>query len=350
MVTKRLGPLQIDGKKVYQIGIPIHWGFVGINTGPALAGQRADAVRGRRQLPDAGVQGVPRQHREDVIADDGRRPTSVGAHRRAGRGAARRATRSRPRCWASTWPCSTSGTTRWDVAPATDRPDRRPASTVDGRTGRCRGVVKATEAAGPGGAGRRGRADGRRPAALAGGSRPGSRGERPGAGRALPGPRGLLAPLLALGPTPARPARTTRRRAAAGAARAAAAARSSAFRSDAGDALVSGGRRLSCARCGARWNFSAAPARPAARRPVEAHRLRRAARRSRAWLAGRAAERRRPHASRTCASTRAATCQRYLIDVDLGRDPRAVPEVDELAALPLDLYASDRASPRSRRT
>jgi formate dehydrogenase major subunit len=33
VVTNRLGPLQIDGKKIYQIGIPIHWGFVGINTG-----------------------------------------------------------------------------------------------------------------------------------------------------------------------------------------------------------------------------------------------------------------------------------------------------------------------------
>jgi formate dehydrogenase major subunit len=33
VVTSRLGPLMIDGKKVYQIGIPIHWGFVGINTG-----------------------------------------------------------------------------------------------------------------------------------------------------------------------------------------------------------------------------------------------------------------------------------------------------------------------------
>jgi len=33
VVTKRLGPLQVDGKKVYQIGIPIHWGFVGIKTG-----------------------------------------------------------------------------------------------------------------------------------------------------------------------------------------------------------------------------------------------------------------------------------------------------------------------------
>lgn len=33
VVTKRLGSLQVDGKKIYQIGIPIHWGFVGINTG-----------------------------------------------------------------------------------------------------------------------------------------------------------------------------------------------------------------------------------------------------------------------------------------------------------------------------
>jgi FdhE protein len=35
-----------------------------------------------------------------------------------------------------------------------------------------------------------------------------------------------------------------------------------------------------------------------------------------------------------------ASCERYLLDVDLSRDPRAVPEVDELAALPLDLYAA----------
>jgi formate dehydrogenase major subunit len=33
VVTKRLGALQIDGQTVYQIGIPIHWGFVGINSG-----------------------------------------------------------------------------------------------------------------------------------------------------------------------------------------------------------------------------------------------------------------------------------------------------------------------------
>ena len=37
-----------------------------------------------------------------------------------------------------------------------------------------------------------------------------------------------------------------------------------------------------------------------------------------------------------------AGCRRYLIDLDLGRNPRAVPEVDELTALPLDLYAAEQ--------
>jgi formate dehydrogenase major subunit len=30
MVTKRIKPMIIDGKKTYQIGIPIHWGYRGI--------------------------------------------------------------------------------------------------------------------------------------------------------------------------------------------------------------------------------------------------------------------------------------------------------------------------------
>jgi formate dehydrogenase major subunit len=33
LVTNRLGALTIDGKKVFHIGIPIHWGYVGIKTG-----------------------------------------------------------------------------------------------------------------------------------------------------------------------------------------------------------------------------------------------------------------------------------------------------------------------------
>ena len=31
MVTRRIKPMQIDGKKTYQIGIPIHWGYRGIS-------------------------------------------------------------------------------------------------------------------------------------------------------------------------------------------------------------------------------------------------------------------------------------------------------------------------------
>jgi len=31
LVTKRLGPMTVAGQKVYQIGIPIHWGYVGVS-------------------------------------------------------------------------------------------------------------------------------------------------------------------------------------------------------------------------------------------------------------------------------------------------------------------------------
>ena len=36
------------------------------------------------------------------------------------------------------------------------------------------------------------------------------------------------------------------------------------------------------------------------------------------------------------------TCRRYLLSIDLAADPAAVPEVDEMTALPLDLYARER--------
>lgn len=36
------------------------------------------------------------------------------------------------------------------------------------------------------------------------------------------------------------------------------------------------------------------------------------------------------------------TCRRYLLGIDLAADPGAVPEVDEMTALPLDLYATER--------
>ena len=36
------------------------------------------------------------------------------------------------------------------------------------------------------------------------------------------------------------------------------------------------------------------------------------------------------------------TCRRYLLNIDIASDPKAVPLVDELAALPLDLYAREQ--------
>jgi FdhE protein len=36
------------------------------------------------------------------------------------------------------------------------------------------------------------------------------------------------------------------------------------------------------------------------------------------------------------------TCARYLLSIDMARDPKAVPVVDEMAAIPLDLYAAER--------
>src|SRR5436309_2830068 len=36
MVTKRMRGLQVSGKTVYQIGLPIHWGFIGRVTGPLV--------------------------------------------------------------------------------------------------------------------------------------------------------------------------------------------------------------------------------------------------------------------------------------------------------------------------
>ena len=36
MVTRRIKPMLIDGKKTYQIGIPIHWGYRGIKEDKGL--------------------------------------------------------------------------------------------------------------------------------------------------------------------------------------------------------------------------------------------------------------------------------------------------------------------------
>jgi FdhE protein len=112
-------------------------------------------------------------------------------------------------------------------------------------------------------------------------------------------------------------------------------------RTDAGDQLVTGQRRLHCARCAHSWGYTGNACAycgetEGGRRTVYGERRDgpRVGRGEPAATAGVTF----PHLRmESCAS-----CRRYLIDVDLGRDPMAVPEVDELAALPLDLYAAER--------
>jgi len=98
-----------------------------------------------------------------------------------------------------------------------------------------------------------------------------------------------------------------------------------AFFSLSGEALVTGPRHLVCARCAADWVFprmvcAACGEATGARLPVysDAEQL--------------------PHVRIDACET----CRRYLLAVDLRRDASAVPVVDELAALPLDLHAKER--------
>jgi hypothetical protein len=116
------------------------------------------------------------------------------------------------------------------------------------------------------------------------------------------------------------------------------------FHDHSDDALVSGHRRLVCARCAAGWSYTASACASCGetaggRRTIYAER------------------RQSPVVGRGDATPPAqdgaplfphlriegcGRCNRYLIDVDLGRDGHAVPEVDELAALPLDLFAAEQ--------
>ena len=53
MVTRRIKPMMIDGKKTYQIGIPIHWGYRGIaeDEGKNCARRSQISFRRRRSIP-----------------------------------------------------------------------------------------------------------------------------------------------------------------------------------------------------------------------------------------------------------------------------------------------------------
>ena len=70
MVTRRIKPMMIDGKKTYQIGIPIHWGYRGIAEDEGRtaldSGEPAVADGDRSERLHAGVQGLPGEAGEGV--------------------------------------------------------------------------------------------------------------------------------------------------------------------------------------------------------------------------------------------------------------------------------------------
>jgi formate dehydrogenase maturation protein FdhE len=98
-----------------------------------------------------------------------------------------------------------------------------------------------------------------------------------------------------------------------------------------GESLVSGGRSLLCARCAASWSCSRSTC-PGCGEGGEARLTTYAER----WGSD------APPLFGHLRIAGCETCRRYLIEVDLERDARAVPEVDELVALPLDLHAADQ--------
>ena len=110
-----------------------------------------------------------------------------------------------------------------------------------------------------------------------------------------------------------------------------------------GESLVTGPRSLLCSRCAASWSCSRSVC-PACGESREA-RLSVFAERFDGPVTANGngdGEREEQPVFPHLRIAGCSTCNRYLIEVDLGHDARAVPEVDELTALPLDLYAADQ--------
>ena len=111
------------------------------------------------------------------------------------------------------------------------------------------------------------------------------------------------------------------------------------YLAESGESLVSGPRSLLCARCGSSWTCSRSVC-PACGEDREA-RLSVYAEHWHGPVSGRRDGNGQPVFGHLRVAA-CSTCSRYLIEIDMARDGRAVPEVDELAALPLDLYAADQ--------
>ena len=114
------------------------------------------------------------------------------------------------------------------------------------------------------------------------------------------------------------------------------------------DDLASGPRKLLCARCGASWTYArmtcpACGEDASAKLPIYSERGTASGERGSVvrGLPGASP----PDANAVFPHMRieaCETCRHYLLSVDLAAQPRAVPVVDEVAAIPLDLYARDR--------
>lgn len=114
------------------------------------------------------------------------------------------------------------------------------------------------------------------------------------------------------------------------------------------DDLASGPRKLLCARCGTSWTYARMTCPgcgegASAKLPIYGERGTASGERGSIvrGLPGAAP----PDAHAVFPHMRieaCETCRRYLLSIDLAAEPRAVPVVDELAAVPLDLYARDR--------
>lgn len=112
---------------------------------------------------------------------------------------------------------------------------------------------------------------------------------------------------------------------------------------DSGEALVSGRRSLRCSRCGSGWDYTRSAC-PACGESDEARLLVF----TEQW-SGPVSRNGNGNGDGPGQAvfpnlriTGCESCRRYLIEVDMARDGRAVPEIDELAAVPLDLYAADQ--------
>jgi hypothetical protein len=108
-----------------------------------------------------------------------------------------------------------------------------------------------------------------------------------------------------------------------------------------GESLVSGPRSLLCARCGRSWSCSRSVC-PACGE-TKKRRLSVYTERWEGPVSGTGKDDGdKPPVFPHLRIASCSTCNRYLIEVEMAHDARAVPEVDELAALPLDLYAADQ--------